>query len=248
MTRSGRVVAVAGVACAVCLVVGAPLPWRIGVASLVAGLLARGARVAVAHERVASMLGRLSVPGTVGNVSVRLAPGSEVLAVAGLWRPEIFCDPSTLDQLSEAERRAVVLHESGHVRRRDPVRLLVLSVVSPLLSWSPRGCGWVESWKARVEIAADRHALSAGAERAALASALLRLGGMTQPAQVVGFRTAADLRLEALLGDGPRRWRHARRAALAVGIMVVGICATMLLAEAHIVRDGLACLIGWCWP
>lgn len=248
MTRPGRIAAVAGAACAVCLVVAAPLPWRIGVASMVTWLLARGIRMAVTHARVASMLDRSSAPGTVGDVSVHLAPGSEVVAVAGLWRPAIFCDPSTLEQLSQRERRAVVLHESGHVRRRDPVRLLVLSVVSPLLSWSPRGCGWLESCKARVEIAADRHALSVGADRAALASALLRLGGAPQPAQVAGFRNAVDLRLEALLGDRPRPGRPGPTAVWAAGLVVIGTCVSMLLAEGHTLTGGLACVLGWCWP
>ncbi|MGH2489434.1 MAG: hypothetical protein ACRDFR_07440, partial [Candidatus Limnocylindria bacterium] len=64
------------------------------------------------------------------------------------------------------------------------------------------GRAWLTRQMAALEIAADRHALAQGASRGALARALLRLQPLENAGGVgIGFATAADLRLQALLGE-----------------------------------------------
>lgn len=238
----------AGLVCGTGMLLGAPRWWQLGVALAVTVLVVRMVVSAVTQRRLVSTLRRVSMPGSVAGVEVRLVPATGVVAVAGLWRPAIFCDPSMLAPLTKAERRAVVLHELGHLRRRDPARLLLLAALSPLVDRTRTGAGWLQRWRASLEIAADRHALAVGADRTALASALLRIGAPAQPAGAATFGPrAVDLRLAALLGDQPvpRRWP---RWLLGVGLAVVGVCMMMVAADANGLADGVACVVGWCHP
>lgn len=241
--------AVAGVGCGVCVLMGAPRSWQLGLTFVTAIVAVRLVVSAVAPLRLASTLRRVSEGGSVAGVAVRLVPATDVLAVAGLWRPAIFCDPSTLAPLTDAEQRAVLLHELGHLRRRDPARLLLLSVLSPAVGRTRFGAAWLQGRRASLEIAADRHALAAGAERAALASALLRVGASVQPAGAATFGPRAlDLRLAALLDGRPVAHRRAGWLLGVATVVVVGLCTAVLAANVPGLADAVACVVGACVP
>ena len=65
------------------------------------------------------------------------------------------------------------------------------------------GRRWLAGARAQIEIAADRYALTSGATRADLASALLKLGDQDAPLGVAGYAASSELRLRALLEDAP---------------------------------------------
>lgn len=216
------------VACATALAIS---NHAVGVAVLAAATSAAlllFLRIAVRHGRLTMHLRRRSTRAQVVGTDVRLVAAGGAVFVAGLARPEIFCDRRLLDDLDHAELTAVVLHERAHQLAHDPLRSAVVAVVAPLLARTSSGRVWLERRAADREIAADRYALAHGADRSDIASALLKVP-TTQQAHAVAFASGTELRLRALLGDDlpprPVPWR-----LLATGA-VVGTVACLLMIE-----------------
>lgn len=182
------------------------------------------------HQRLASGMARMARPGAIAGQPVALVPGLGSPVVAGLWRPQIYCADDLSTQLDADEVEAVILHEQHHVVDRAPLRIVLLAAASPLLGRMARGREWLEQERARLEIAADRHAIAAGASRPAIASALLKLSAAPTLADALGFATAADLRIRALLDEptGPDR-EPLLAPTVALGLFVIGACVVAYL-------------------
>jgi Zn-dependent protease with chaperone function len=135
-------------------------------------------------------VGREAIAGAV----VQIVRGRRPVAFcAGLLRPRIYVTEAALEQLDAAQLRAVVAHELGHARRRDPLRMAVADVVAGGF-WFIAPLRRVAVRQASVaDLAADAAALrTAGGSPQALASALLALG------------YADPERIEQLVGRPPR--------------------------------------------
>lgn len=185
-------------------------------------------RVSVTHRALARRLRHRSTATEVAGTRLRVGPVGGSVFVAGLVRPEIFCDRMLLDELDDAELRAVTLHERAHQLARDPLRGAAAAVVAPVLTQSAAGQAWLERRAAAREIAADRYALLRGVDRRTIASALSKV----PPAGAVhaaGFAPAVELRLRALLGEDLDVAPRCPWPALAFGALVgAGMCLTML--------------------
>jgi BlaR1 peptidase M56 len=175
---------------------------------------------------------------------------------AGYLRSRIYLSTGALERLSEAQAqlRAVVAHERHHMRRRDPVRILLARVLGDSLFFMPVLGRLAERYRGLSELAADEEAVrQAGA--GALASALLAFGERGHPGVVVGI---ARERVDHLLGEGPR-WELpisllagslvaiALLVAVAVGakpwMSTASLNVPMLMAQAcMVVMAGLAIL------
>lgn len=186
-------------------------------------------RLATRHRHATEELTARSEACELSGTGVHVGDHAGAVFVAGLARPRIFCDRSTAATLRPHELRAVLLHEQGHQRARDPLRLTILAAVTPLLQTTATGSALVERLVARCEIAADRYALRSGATRADLASALLKVPTVG-PSQAVGFSTATDLRLAALTGVATDRRvvGGARWAPIVVGALTGAVLCTAL--------------------
>ena len=196
---SVAVMALAG--SAVCLyVLHHPVAAAAAVTTATFAILVAAAIRSVRHRKLSRGLLSLSAPESFSGIGVRTGDFDDAAFVAGLRRPTIFCDRALPRQLAIGELRAVLLHERAHQRAGDPARLLLLEVVAPIAQWLPFGRQWLAWSLARREIDADQYALSRGATREEIASALLRLPPLAQ-AHVAGFTAAVDLRLRALLGE-----------------------------------------------
>lgn len=216
----------------------------------VAGLLAtRGFVHGFGHARLVRRLQRSSRAGSIAGVPIRWSsPTAAVGAavVAGLCRPRIFVDPGLPERLTETEMRAVLLHERCHQLRRDPARLLAITVAAPLLRRLPGGPPWLEAARARLEIDADRYALRHGATRAELARALLRLDAPETPATAAAFPTTTELRLQVLFGrSGTPQLLHPR-SFLPAAAGVTALCVIAGVHHAAGFADGLGCLWSGC--
>lgn len=200
-----------------------PTPALALAAGLVAVLLARLAWRAGRHEQLHGHLGSLAHPAVLDGVAVRLLAGTRGAFVAGLRRPEIFCAPDLARQLAPDELRAVLYHERYHQQDRAPLRLVALEAIRPFISRFKPGRAWAVRRLAALEIAADRHALQSGSSRSALARALLKLPpqGVTPG---VGFASAADLRLAALLDETIEQPRGVPLALILTPAVLVLTC------------------------
>ncbi|WP_370325133.1 M56 family metallopeptidase [Euzebya sp.] len=153
------------------------------------------------HVRLTSALNSVCSPATVHGFPVHTGQLSRAALVAGLHQPEIYVDTNLLADLSDDELTAVLLHEHAHKLGRDPLRAVLIDSLSPVVRhW--HGGRLLAALRATAEIRADKYAIRHGASRTALASALLKVAPV--PGGGVGFSSAVDLRLRALLGEDLR--------------------------------------------
>ena len=196
----------------------------IGITGLLVGLSV--AWHAERHRRLASLLDRLAEPAVLGEMPVGVVDGIGPACVAGLRRPRIYCASDLAIQLEPVELRAVLLHERHHQIDHAPARLILLDAVAWPLRRLTMGRRWLAGAQAQIEITADRYALTSGATRADLASALLKLGDRDAPLSVAGYAASSERRLRALLDDAPERLpdRPPWIAAILVSAGVLLVC------------------------
>lgn len=223
-------------------------------AAFAAGALAVAAVVvslalvhAVRHSRLTRSLASRATEGLLGGEVVHHVPGIGPM-VAGLLRPQVYCDARIASRLSPDEQRAVLLHERCHQQRRDPLRLLLLQAVETVFGWVPSVGRRTDQARAHLEIRADRYALRHGASPPTIARALLRLGDAS-PQGVPAFGTVTAQRLEALLDDRvpTRSWR---RPAAAIAVLTIATTACLPLLSGSAPHDevmlAVRCLFGAC--
>jgi Zn-dependent protease with chaperone function len=137
-------------------------------------------------------------------VQVREIDSSEPACfLAGFLRPAAFISSSVLDQLSEAELVAALMHERAHARAFDTLRLLILSALHDLRPMGGRRA--MGAFLAGLERLADARAIRACAP-ADLAAAIVRLRAPPRPgALVLSVADAAHVRwrLSRLLAEEP---------------------------------------------
>ena len=193
--------------------------WSIGAVALVLRTLL-GWLVALGWARRASAY---TSPGEERDLDVRVSP--EIAAPCALWagRPIVLLLASHVEW-TEERRRAVLLHETAHVRRGD-WSVLVLSRLVLALHW-PDPLVWALARTVRraTEDAADDAVLRAGLAPADYAGHLLDLAprrahpGLTLP---MASRPDVFRRVQHVLN--PHRTRgHVGLAALALGSLLVG--------------------------
>ena len=224
----------ASLAVAACMLM-LPVPghlatWSVPMLGAAGGLIAAAA-IPIAwrahrHSRLARELTHLARPAELAGVEVQQLEGLDAAFVAGIRRPRIYCAPDLAHRLTRHELRAVLLHERYHQLDRAPAKLVVLEALTPLLRTLQAGRAWLAQRYAALEIAADRHALDHGVSRTSLARALIKLAP-AQPGLGIGFASAADLRLAALL-DGDTPPTAAPAIWLAAPAAVAVICLVLL--------------------
>lgn len=218
---------------------GAVVLVTVGVAAALATLLF--VRIAAAHGWLVHQLRTRSVEGEVAGTPIRRGAVGGSVFVAGLARPTIFCDDTLLDELADEELEAVTLHERAHQRARDPLRAAAVATVAPVLGRFPAGQTWLERRAAHREIAADRYAMANGADRRAIAAALLKVPPVAT-AHAAAFAPAVELRLRALLGDDVGTGPSRSRPALAIGASIgIAACLAMLYPASQLVDALRAC-------
>jgi beta-lactamase regulating signal transducer with metallopeptidase domain len=199
-----------------------------GLALLLVGVSVLGQ--AVLHWRLARALYVRSRAMVAAGFAIRVIPGAGTPFVAGLYHPTIYCPEVALRQLTSVELAAVLAHESWHQRSHAPARLLVVGALERLAGPVPWIRMQLEMARAKIEVDADRYAITSGARRSTLASALLALPATPTFANAAGFHSAAELRVRALLGDGSLQGSaHANlRWVLSVGMLTIGCLAYFL--------------------
>ena len=137
---------------------------------------------------------------------------------AGLWRPAIFLSTGMLALLEGDELEAVLRHELAHVRRRDPLKVLLGRAVRRALFFLPLVDDLWTRYVIASELAADASVVAAQG-RNPLARALVRLlpaRRSTSAEGFAGFRVASDARVSYLLQPGSVRLPPLGRTRLAL--------------------------------
>jgi len=104
-------------------------------------------------------------PAKLRNVIVSLSLGNKVDVVkdkslfsfcAGIFLPRIIITTSLVENLSERELEAVLLHEKAHLKARDPLKLLFGKTISIIFFFLPIFKELYKNMNATNEILADR--------------------------------------------------------------------------------------------
>ena len=154
-----------------------------------------------------------------------------LLFCAGVRRPRIFLSRGAVELLDAEELRAALAHEAAHLERSDPERSWVVMGLRALMCLNPTFQVQARVLARDAERRADERGVELGADRLALASALIKLhratgGGASRRTLVFGGALAGPLRkarsrdveqrARALLSPAPVRLPFTRtRLALA---------------------------------
>jgi beta-lactamase regulating signal transducer with metallopeptidase domain len=154
----------------------------------------------------------------------------------GLLRPRIYLTTGLIDLLAMDELRAVLIHERHHLRRRDPLRALLWTMLD-------HACWWVEQGSStarlRRELAADRAVIQAG-ERLALSRALVKLLTSATPtergAPAISGLSVTNARIDQLLRPGscptPCGLLQRRLALPVITMLAAMLCTLAMIAAA----------------
>ena len=156
------------------------------------------------------------------------APISPMLV--GVWRPRLLL-PAHLAQFTPEQRQLVIAHELTHARRRDPLLLLLASMLQALLWFNP-AARWLAGKLAWAqELGCDRQVLAGRAprQRQQYAAALVRqLGLQTQPLPGLAFGGGRMAERLLCMRDGQRRPPRALRALMALLLCAIGAASLAL--------------------
>ena len=123
---------------------------------------------------------------------------------AGFFHPKIYLSTTTVARLQEPELSAVLAHEDHHRRRRDPMRMALLTALQQALFFLPLVRVLRQRYTVAQEIAADNAALHQPGGRVALARALYRLSAAAVPrgaAAAFAQRGLISVRVAILAGQ-----------------------------------------------
>lgn len=188
----------------------------LGIFVIVAGMLvAAGLRRTFLSWLATRRLERRWKTAAVGSASFeipvlayRVPSDMPLAALVGVLRPRLFVSDRFLDALSAGERRAVVEHETGHLRSLDNLKRTVMRLAPDWLSFSSAGREIEAAWAIAAEEEADDHAAGSDRSRSLdLASALLKASRLTpiRFAEVSNFCDESTIgrRVARLLSDEP---------------------------------------------
>lgn len=216
--------------------------WALFVAGRVAWRLSRTTRISARARRTVE---ESTVPVEVRRVVHRLAARMGVDAppvgvadacaggasVVGVRRPAIVLDADLVDRLDARELEGVVAHELAHVRRRDNLVALGLTLVRDVMFFVPGGRWALRQLLVEREMAADQLAVATTRRPGALAGGLLKVlegaGGGHACAALLPQGTLVQ-RVSQLVEDRPPPTR-----LRAVGeLLALGTVATLVVVTA----------------
>jgi hypothetical protein len=182
-------------------------------------------------------LARIELAGVPVRISEDVGP-----AVIGVLRPEVVLPRWILDSPAAA-RRLAVEHECEHVRARDPLLLLLGSLVAALVAWNPFAWWLLSRLRLAVELDCDARVLRREPPLA-YGRLLLRVAGhpsaMLAAAPALGGRRShLERRLRAMRTDIPR-WPLVRGGALTMVAMGFALVACDLTLPTPVIDDPAA--------
>ena len=178
-------------------------------------------------------------------VSFALLPSRfPAVFTAGLFFPRLYLTKTAFELLNHEEQAIVLSHEREHIRRKDPLRLLLLTFCE---YWLPGVRHIRRRWQRMAEIECDRASVRDGfsADRVALTILKLqRAGSEWRPQALTLAYSAQDsltlrLRIESLVCD---RRDGIGQAPILLGC--VALCLFLILHSSE-VHHGLETFLGW---
>ncbi len=174
---------------------------------------------------------------------VTIATSAEIdrPVAAGLGKATILLPEELINELSEAEIEAVVLHELAHIRRYDDWALLCQKIVEAVLFFHP-AVRWIgRQLDLERELSCDEMAMAQTGKPKEYYNCLTRLVQLTTgtgtslvPGALTGKKQIFR-RFERLLGKGYGRGPRVSRARLACALVMIGVTLVVAIQVAPVV-------------
>lgn len=148
----------------------------------------------------------------------------EGLMTIGFFRPIVVVAESFARTLASDELDAALRHEAAHVRRRDPLRQLLLIVLRSTFGFLPPVRRALRTVSAEIELAADAAATDGYQRTDSLGRAFLKATSTVQPRVRAIASTPfsiAEERLEQLLDPARPLRRHIPLGLFIAGVLVI---------------------------
>ena len=210
------------------------------------GLGSLGRQLAATASLIRPLLRRrLPVPPAVGQAADALGMTDRIDVVADprafsfcYWfiRPRICLSSGLLSRLDRDELDAVLLHERSHLRRRDPLRLLVARYFAAGLYVVPVVEELVEYYVLEKELEADQDAVRALGNVGPLARALYKVLPEADQVELglltpVGALSATEARIDQLV-DGRALTLRVRPVSVALSVGAILAAAVLAVVQA----------------
>lgn len=181
-----------------------------------------------------------------GKIALCLDPSSQMPSCWGVWQPTIML-PSESETWSPQRLRSVMLHEVAHIKRHDPLFLMIAFTALSLQWFNP--LFWL-AWRTirkEQERACDDLVLTHGVKSSDYAEDMLDIAqsfcvSTSMPMQLNMARNSdMESRIDEILDDNRQRKRPARRTLqmLAAGSLVLClIVASLAAAPKKIIARG----------
>lgn len=233
-----------------------PSPWTLVVGIWAAGALAvllmvllerlsvrrltRSSREARGHGLLAEARELARELDLRDEIDLRLSPTADSPLSWGLWRPRIVL-PANAEEWPEDDRKAALLHELGHARRRDVFTQTLAAVSCALLWFHP--LVWLAATRMRDERerACDELVLQAGMRSTSYARSLVRLAREVSPdarprIALVGMTERFDLadRVDRLVSGAAARQPPGRATtfvSVLAALALTGVLAPHVIAQ-----------------
>lgn len=163
----------------------------------------------------------------------------------GWLRPQVCLSTLVVNELSTSELEAVLRHEAWHVRRRDPLRILLVGSATSIVALARP---LTRSMRIEQELAADAVAVREMGDKLPLAAALLKaIQASATPPPVLepGAFGALDARIDQLVHEQeersrPRAYRVRVLVSAAQGIALFALICLLMTATSA--ASGAVCL------
>jgi len=161
---------------------------------------------------------------------IRVIGSSQPAAfTVGYFLPLVVVSDALVRALGDRELEALLRHECQHVARRDPLRVLIVTVISHALLFAPALSKWADSFVTAKEIDADDAVIRTMGSRAPLVSALLAVGSLEVRGASAGFADAWSARVDALEGRDVMAAEFGWRAMLSTGLALFAVGAGLFV-------------------
>ena len=176
-------------------------------------------------RRLAAGLDRLSSAAQLAGVPVKIVRGAgRVALVTGALRPAIYIGQGLMEDLTDDEQVAVLLHEDHHRATFAPLRAAALEAWLSVVGRSRYLRRTLTDRLVDLETMADSYAINSGASRTALAAALIKTDAAKFGMSASSYGT--QRRIHALLEKDGSRTRRYRLPYEWLPVAVVTVAAT----------------------
>lgn len=208
------------------------------------GIGSIGARRRVAHATLVDPPRHLRRAAKTVGIGARVVCVDDSLRYAycaGLLTPRVYVSLGTVRALRGRELEAVLLHERHHLRRRDPLRVLVARALARIFVVAPIISELADRFEVATELDADRAVLRAQKTPRWIAGALLALGRPRPPLAHAPLSawSLSSARVDQLAQDGTIILPQVSRLALVRTTAALAIAFGLALgqgARAHFVE------------